>query len=183
MHWRRKWKPTPVFLPEESQGQRNLVGCHLWSCTESDMTEATAAAAAAVNIYTFFYPFDFWWILSLLQSLDYCCDLIFENVLTINHASFPITHLPSFWRSDTLFFKTWTWRTNLSLLKVCDLFYFFLIWLHCTACRILVPQPETGHGCWAVNTQIPIHWPTRQFPVIYFLKFTNHYVSPKKMLE
>ena len=29
MHWRGKWQPTPVFLPGESQGQRNLVGCHL----------------------------------------------------------------------------------------------------------------------------------------------------------
>ena len=27
MHWRRKWQPTPVFLPGESQGQRSLVGC------------------------------------------------------------------------------------------------------------------------------------------------------------
>ena len=25
--WRRKWQPTPVFLPGESQGQRSLVGC------------------------------------------------------------------------------------------------------------------------------------------------------------
>jgi len=40
MHWRRKWQPTPVFLPGESQGQGNLVGCHLWGCTESDTTEA-----------------------------------------------------------------------------------------------------------------------------------------------
>ena len=27
MHWRRKWQPTPVFLPGESQGQRSLVDC------------------------------------------------------------------------------------------------------------------------------------------------------------
>ena len=40
-HWRRKWQPTPVFLPGESQGQRSLVGCRLWGCTESDTTEAT----------------------------------------------------------------------------------------------------------------------------------------------
>ena len=39
MHWRRKWQP--VFLPGESQGWRSLVGCRLWGCTESDMTEAT----------------------------------------------------------------------------------------------------------------------------------------------
>ena len=31
MHWRRKWQPTPVFLPGESQGQRSLVGCRLWA--------------------------------------------------------------------------------------------------------------------------------------------------------
>ena len=41
MHWRRKWQPTPVFLPGESQGPGSLVGCHLWGCTESDTTEAT----------------------------------------------------------------------------------------------------------------------------------------------
>ena len=28
--WRRKWQPTPVFLPGKSQGQRNLVGYNLW---------------------------------------------------------------------------------------------------------------------------------------------------------
>ena len=41
MHWRRKWQPTPVFLPGESQGRGSLMGCHLWGCTELDTTEAT----------------------------------------------------------------------------------------------------------------------------------------------
>ena len=41
MHWRRRWRPTPVFLPGESQGRRSLVGCCLWGRTESDTTEAT----------------------------------------------------------------------------------------------------------------------------------------------
>ena len=39
--WRRKWQPTPVFLPGESQGRGSLVGCRLWGRTESDTTEAT----------------------------------------------------------------------------------------------------------------------------------------------
>ena len=39
--WRRKWQPTPVFLPGESQGQKSLVGCRPWGRTESDTTEAT----------------------------------------------------------------------------------------------------------------------------------------------
>ena len=41
IHWRRKWQPTPVFLPGESQGRGSLVGCRLWGCTELDTTEAT----------------------------------------------------------------------------------------------------------------------------------------------
>ena len=41
MHWRRKWQPTPVFLPGESQGRGSLVGCCLWGRTESDTTEVT----------------------------------------------------------------------------------------------------------------------------------------------
>ena len=41
MYWRRKWQPTPVFLPGESQGRGSLVGCHLWGRTVSDMTEVT----------------------------------------------------------------------------------------------------------------------------------------------
>ena len=40
-HWRRKWQPTPMFLPGESQGWQSLVGCHLWGRTESDVTEVT----------------------------------------------------------------------------------------------------------------------------------------------
>jgi len=41
MHWGRKWQPTPVFLPGESQGWGSLVGCRLWGRTESDTIEAT----------------------------------------------------------------------------------------------------------------------------------------------
>ena len=41
MNWRRKWQPTPVFLPGESQGRGSLVGYRLWGRTESDTTEVT----------------------------------------------------------------------------------------------------------------------------------------------
>ena len=36
---RRRWHPTPVFLPGKSHGRRSLVGCSPWSCEESDTTE------------------------------------------------------------------------------------------------------------------------------------------------
>ena len=38
--WRRKWQPTPVFLPGEAYGQRSLAGYSPWGHKESDMTEA-----------------------------------------------------------------------------------------------------------------------------------------------
>ena len=37
--WRRKWQPTPVFLPGKSHGWRSLVGYCSWRRKESDMTE------------------------------------------------------------------------------------------------------------------------------------------------
>ena len=49
MDWRRKWQPTPVFLPGESQGRGSLVGCSPWGRTESDTTEVTAAALSSLG--------------------------------------------------------------------------------------------------------------------------------------
>ena len=40
---RKKWQPTPVFLPGKSHGQRILAGYSPYSCKEWDMTEHTQA--------------------------------------------------------------------------------------------------------------------------------------------
>ena len=37
--WRRKWQPTPVFLPEKSHGQRSLADYSPWGHKELDRTE------------------------------------------------------------------------------------------------------------------------------------------------
>ena len=37
--WRRKWPPTPVFLPRDFHGQRSLAGCSPWGQKESESTE------------------------------------------------------------------------------------------------------------------------------------------------
>ena len=45
MHWRRKWQPTPVFLPGESQGRGSLAGCHIWDRrVRHDWGDSAAAA-------------------------------------------------------------------------------------------------------------------------------------------
>ena len=51
MHWRRKWQPTPVFFPGESQGHGSLTGCRLWGRTESDTTEGTQQQQQQLPLY------------------------------------------------------------------------------------------------------------------------------------
>ena len=41
--WRRKWQPTPVFLPGKSHGQWNLVGSSPWGCKTVSHDLITAA--------------------------------------------------------------------------------------------------------------------------------------------
>ena len=51
MHWRKKWQPTPVFLPGESQGQRSLMGCCLWGSHRvgHDWSDLAAIRCATVD--------------------------------------------------------------------------------------------------------------------------------------
>ena len=53
--WRRKWQPTPEFLPGKSHGQRSLVGYSPRGHRESDMTERLNGnqRAPAVSSQTF----------------------------------------------------------------------------------------------------------------------------------
>ena len=49
---RRKWQPTPVFFPGESQ--RSLVGYSPWGCTESVMSEVTWHACTHISVIFLF---------------------------------------------------------------------------------------------------------------------------------
>ena len=60
--WRRKWQPTPVFLPGKSYGQGSLAGYSPWGCTDSDMTEQ-------LTLSLFFLFPSVYWIPSLCQAL------------------------------------------------------------------------------------------------------------------
>ena len=46
--WRRKWLPTPVFLPGEFHGQKSLVGYSPWGHKESDRTEQLTLSLSMV---------------------------------------------------------------------------------------------------------------------------------------
>ena len=62
MHWRRKWQPTPVFWPGESQGRGSLVGYSPGGRKESDMTEVTYLCwHSALGLFTTAAAFFFFW--------------------------------------------------------------------------------------------------------------------------
>ena len=48
--WSRKWQPVVVLLPEESAGQRSLVGCSPWGHRGADLTEAAERVLQMVNL-------------------------------------------------------------------------------------------------------------------------------------
>ena len=80
MHWRRKWPPTPVFLPGESQGRGSLVGCRLWGHTESDTTERLSSSSftftALTNHIFTSYCFTF---NSIAANIFYCLFISYSS--------------------------------------------------------------------------------------------------------
>ena len=52
MHWRRKWWPTPVFLPGESKGKKELGGLPSRGSHRVGHDWNDLAAAAVFSIYT-----------------------------------------------------------------------------------------------------------------------------------
>ena len=60
--WRRKWQPTPVFLPGKSHGQRSLMSYSSWGRKESDTTEWLHFQFQCMfvqSIPTLYYPMDY----------------------------------------------------------------------------------------------------------------------------
>ena len=87
MHWRRKWHPTPVFLPGESQGRGSLVGCHLWGRTELNTTEVTYQLAE--NFLTPYIKINSKWIKDLNvrpETIKLLEDNIGKTLSNINHS-------------------------------------------------------------------------------------------------
>ena len=80
--WRRKWQPTPVFLPGESQGRESLVDFCLWGCTELDTTEATQQQQYHVHSNFSQTP-------TTSQNLRFCCSALSHHVSHLGCAGAP----------------------------------------------------------------------------------------------
>ena len=61
MLWRRKWQPTPVFLPGKFHGQRSLAGSGPWGRTESDTTEQLSVHTHTRLLMLLFLFRSIWW--------------------------------------------------------------------------------------------------------------------------
>ena len=49
VHWRRKWQPTPVFLPGKYQGQGSLVGCRLWVAQSRTLLKRLSSSSSILG--------------------------------------------------------------------------------------------------------------------------------------
>ena len=75
MDWRRKWQPTPVFLPGESQGRGSLVGCPWLKrlSSSSSLNCSTCGCSAVGTEYN-----------ELFCRLCYCCKKTDSNCFSIS---------------------------------------------------------------------------------------------------
>ena len=73
MHWRRKWQPTPVFLPGESQGWGSLMGCRLWGRTVGH--DWSDLAVAKLLYFDYCIPILFFFLLKDKCFTEFCCFL------------------------------------------------------------------------------------------------------------
>ena len=62
--WKKKWQPTPVFLPGQSHGQRSLVGYSPWGHKEPDTTEQLTQLICICS------SFCFQWVVFLYKMLS-----------------------------------------------------------------------------------------------------------------
>ena len=87
--WRRKWQPTPVFLPGESHGRRSLVGYGPQGPKESDTTERLHSLTHSMSFYSV-STVDTWcrilfskpWLrVCLLSEIKWCTFMIIMIIL------------------------------------------------------------------------------------------------------
>ena len=55
MHWRRKWQPTPVFLPRESRGRGSLAGC-VYGVAQSQTRLKRLSSSSSIREEKTFFP-------------------------------------------------------------------------------------------------------------------------------
>ena len=102
--WRRKWQPTPVFLPGKSHGGRSLVGYSPWGRKELDTTERLHLCLCLTSLHRYIkgssdqaYPEDIYIYLSLPPSLTkpFTTQNISNTLSSLSDSIWPVTQARS----------------------------------------------------------------------------------------
>ena len=100
MHWRRKWQPTPVFLPGESQGWGSLMGCRLWGHIELATTEVTWQQQRKTHLMMWMDPlglYSVWlWQIICILTLEENAKLFSRVVVPTYTPTINVWRVPSF---------------------------------------------------------------------------------------
>ena len=101
--WRKKWQPTPVFLPGKSHEQRSLVGYNPWGRKESDRTER-------LNSNTCFKMTELHFLLRCVLASTF--KVLLMNLLRVNY----LDHFQQFTFCQTREKVTWRKRQSFGLI-------------------------------------------------------------------
>ena len=111
--WRRKWQPTPVFLPGKSHRQRNLVGHSPWG---RKRVRHGLATKQQIQIYMQKYK---------LSKLSAAAAKSLQSCPTVRPHRWQPTRLPRPWDSPGkntgvgchFFSNAWKWKVKVKLLS------------------------------------------------------------------
>ena len=73
--WRKKWQPTPIFLPGKSHRQRSLACCSPWGCKESDTAEQLTLPKVLTDFWNKKQLLIVWSITYFLNKMTNNCHL------------------------------------------------------------------------------------------------------------
>ena len=82
MRWRRKWQPTPLFLPRESHGQRSLVGVSSRGLKAQTQLEWLSSSSIQYLFFSSWHTPSVWQSLGPFMALQmaYCVLLLLNNI-------------------------------------------------------------------------------------------------------
>ena len=157
MHWRKKWQPTPVFLPGESQGRGSLVGCCLWGRTVRHDWNDLAAAAELINLKG---------IIKHVSNMDSLyCDLRAKTWVLV--LCMVLCNKIQRWSSPPFSMKTWV----LFILE--DLVYELSLWSFSQPSSTIVDSHQSYYSIFHTEKHFNVHMILFPIGLITCTKYLN----------
>ena len=128
LHWRRKWQPTPVFLPGESQGRGSLVGCRLWGRKGSERLMRLSSSVSSLEKCQFSSLAHFLIGLFVFLVLSYMSCLYILKINSLPVALFAIIFSHSEGHLFTLLIVSFIVQKLLSLIR--SYLFIFVFYFH-----------------------------------------------------